>query len=173
MSGVVINQVDNANVYINGNSLLGKAKSIKLPEVEWEMIEHKNLGLVGTLKLPAGINALEAEVVWDGYYPEVAALALNPFKNSQLMVRADVKVFNAAGLAQEVPLVMMLNGSFNKIPAGEYKPKEAAEYTMTYQASMIKQSIDGKEVLYFDAYTNKYRVAGEDVLATYRGNIGQ
>ncbi|EFX92104.1 hypothetical protein HMPREF0027_0844 [Actinobacillus ureae ATCC 25976] len=44
---------------------------------------------------------------------------------------------------------------------------------MTYQATMIKQSIDGKEVLYFDAFTNKWRVAGQDVLETYRKNIGQ
>ena len=41
MSGVAINKIDNANVYINGNSFLGKAKSIKLPEFEVEMTEHK------------------------------------------------------------------------------------------------------------------------------------
>lgn len=173
MSGVVINQVDNANVYINGNSLLGKAKSIKLPEFEVEMIEHKTLGLVGTLKLPSGVNAMEAEIVWDGYYPEVAALAYNPYKAVQLMVRANVKVFNAAGLAAEKPLVMLLTGTFSKVPAGEYKPKEAVEYSMTYQASMIKQSVDGKELLYFDAFSNIYRVAGEDVLSQYRKNVGQ
>lgn len=170
---VIINQVENANVYINGNSLLGKAKSIKLPEFEVEQIEHKNLGLVATIKLPSGVNALEGEVVWDGYYPEVAAIANNPFKSVQLMVRADVKAFNAAGLAAEVPLVMTLNCKFSKIPLGEYKPKEAAEYSMTYQASSIKQVIDGKEVLFFDAFTNTWRVAGEDVLNTYRKNIGQ
>lgn len=172
MSSISINQITNANVYINGNSFLGKAKSIKLPEVEVEMVEHKTLGMSGTLKLPAGVNAMEAEIVWDGFYPEVAAIANNPFKNPQLMVRADVQVFNAQGLAAEVPMVMILNGTFNKIPLGEYKPKEATEYSMTYQATMIKQSIDGKEVLYFDVYTNKWRVAGEDILATYRKNIG-
>ncbi|QIW15853.1 phage major tail tube protein [Pasteurellaceae bacterium RH1A] len=173
MSGMVINQIDNANVYINGNSFLGKAKSVKLPEFDVEMVEHKNLGLVGTIKLPTGVNALEGEIVWDGFYPEVAALANNPYKAAQLMVRADVSVYNAAGRAAEVPLVMLLNCNFNKVPLGEYKPKEAAEFSMTYQATMIKQSIDGKEVLYFDAFTNKWRVAGQDVLETYRKNVGQ
>ncbi|MDH2924546.1 hypothetical protein EV693_1064 [Nicoletella semolina] len=169
---ITINQVDNANIYINGNSFLGKAKSVKLPEFEVEMLEHKTLGMVGTLKVPAGVSAMEAEIIWDGFYPDVAAIANNPFKNPQLMVRADVKVFNAQGLAAEVPLVMTLNGTFSKIPQGEYKPKEAAEYAMTFQASSVKQSLNGKEVLFFDVLTNQWRVNGEDVLTTYRQNIG-
>lgn len=172
MSGVVIHQVDNANVYINGNSFLGKAKKIKLPEVEVTMIEHKNLGLVGIIKLPSGVEAMEVEITWDGFYPEVAAVANNPFKTPQLMVRADTKVFNAQGLAAEVPLVMLLNGTFNKVGLGEYESQNATEYPMLYQATMIKQSVDGKEVLFFDAYTNQWRVAGEDILAKYRQNIG-
>lgn len=170
---VFINQVDNANVYLNGQSFLGKAKSVKLPEFEVEMVEHKNLGLVGTIKLPAGVNALEGEIVWDGFYPEVAVIANNPFKSAQLMVRADVKVFNAAGIAAEVPLVMLLNCSFSKSPMGDYKPKEATEYTNSYQAHSIKQTLDGKEVLFFDAFSNQWRVGGQDVLADYSRNIGQ
>lgn len=170
---VVINQVDNANVYLNGQSFLGKAKSVKLPEFEVEMVEHKNLGLIGTIKLPAGVNALEGEIVWDGYYPEIVAVASNPYKNVQLMVRADVKVFNAAGMAAEVPLVVLLNCTFNKIPAGDIKPKEAAEYSMNYQAHSIKQVLDGKEVLFFDAFSNQYRVAGQDIATDFRRNLGQ
>lgn len=167
----VINQVDNANVYINGNSFLGKAKSVKTPEFEVEFVEHDNLGLVGKIKLPSKVNALEGEIVWDGYYPEVAAIAYNPFKNAQLMVRADVRVFNAMGMATEVPLVMTLNVAFSKTPVGEYK-KEAAEYSMTYQVHSIKQVIDGKEVLFYDAFSNQYRVAGQDVLQKFRANLG-
>lgn len=169
---VVIHQVDNANVYLNGTSFLGKAKTVKLPEFEIEMVEHKNLGLVGTIKLPTGVNALEGEIVWDGFYPEVAAVANNPFKSVQIMVRADVKVFNAAGLAVQVPLVMIMNANFGKIPLGEYKPKEAVEITMSYNAHSIKQTLDGREVLFFDAFSNQYRVAGSDVLNDYRRNIG-
>ena len=169
---VVINQVANANVYINGNSFLGRAKSIKTPEFEVEFVEHDNLGLVGKLKLPNKVNALEGEIVWDGFYPEVAALAYNPFKAQQLMVRADVQAFNSMGMATEVPLVITMTVAFNKVNIGEYK-KEPTEYPMAYQVNNIKQAIDGKEVLYYDAYSNKYNVAGQDILQKYRTNIGQ
>lgn len=168
---VVINQVSNANVYINGNSFLGRAKSVKLPEFDVEFVEHDTLGLAGKLKLPSKINALEGEMVWDGFYPEVAALAYNPFNAVQLMVRANVQVFNAMGMATEVPLVMTMTVNFSKTSLGEYK-KEPVEYTMTYQVNSIKQVIDGKEVLYFDAFSNNYRVAGQDVLQKLRTNLG-
>lgn len=39
-----IHQIVNANVYMSGNSLLGKAKEFKLPDIEFEFIEHKGLG---------------------------------------------------------------------------------------------------------------------------------
>ncbi|MDD2174450.1 phage major tail tube protein [Glaesserella parasuis] len=169
----IIHQVDNANVYLNGVSFIGKTKSVKLPEFNPVMIEHKNLGLVGTINLPSGVEALEGEIVWDGYYPEAMAIALNPFKTVQLMVRGNVRVFNATGRVAEVPLVVIINGSFSKIGNGEYKQNEAAEYAMTYKAHSIKATIDGKEVLYYNAFTNEYRVASEDVLSQYRKNVGQ
>ncbi len=100
------------------------------------------------------------------------AIALNPFKTAQLMVRGNVRVFNATGRVAEVPLVVIINGSFSKIGNGEYKQNEAAEYAMTYKAHSIKATIDGKEVLYYDAYSNKYNVAGQDILQKYRSNIG-
>ncbi len=169
---VTINQITNANIYIDGNSLLGHAKEIKLPEIEIEMIEHKALGMVGTVELPGGVNALEGEITWDGFYPEVFAKAFNPFSNVQLMVRANVQVFNSQGLAAEEPMVCMLNVAFSKNPLGEYKPKEAAEFASTVKVYSINQKVAGKELLFYDSLANIYRVGGEDMLAKYRANIG-
>lgn len=169
---VHINKVDNANVYINGNSFLGRAKSIKLPEFEIEMSEHSNLGMVGKIKLPSGVTAQEGEITWDGFYPEVAALAANPFQSVQLMVRANTSIYNSMGRIEEVPLVVTMNAVFSKSPLGEYKPQENAEFTMAYSVTSFKQTVDGKELLFYDALSNQYRVAGKDVLNKYRRNIG-
>lgn len=166
-----INQVDNANVYLNGQSLLGKAKSVKLPEFDVEFVEHDNLGLVGKIKLPSKVNALEGEITWDGFYPDVAKLTANPFKNTQLMVRANVRTFDSSGQSKEVPLVLIMNVAFSKTALGEYK-KEATEYQTTFQAHSIKQTLDGKPVLTYDAFANIYEVGGEDVLAATRANLG-
>ena len=169
----VIHQIVNANTYMDGNSLLGKAKEFKLPDLEFEFIEHKGLGLHGTVKLPAGLNAMEGEVIWDSFYPEVRAKAYNPYKNVQLMTRSNVQVFDSRGLAAEEALVTIMNVAFNKTTGGSLKNKEATEHSDTFQISSIKQTLAGKEVLFVDVLANIYRVNGQDVLQKYRTNIGQ
>ena len=52
-----INAIYNANVYIDGNSLLGNASEFKLPEFEFGQDEYTGLGLIGTIKLPNGVEA--------------------------------------------------------------------------------------------------------------------
>lgn len=167
-----INAIYNANVYIDGNSLLGKAAEFKLPEMEIGQDEFKGLGLAGTIKLPNGVEALEGEITWNSFYPDVAKRAAHPFKSVQLMVRANHQTFDARGLAQEVPLVTFVTATFSKNALGGYKPKEKAEFSGTYQATEIRQLLDGREVLYYNAFTNAYRVDGQDVLSQMRKNIG-
>ncbi|MDD7568293.1 MAG: phage major tail tube protein [[Actinobacillus] rossii] len=170
---VQINQIVNANIYMDGNSLLGKAKEFKLSDIEFEQIEHKGLGMHGTIKLPAGMNAIESEVIWDSFYPEVRAKAYNPYKNVQLMARSNLQVFDARGLAAEVPMVTIMNVSFSKTTGGSLKNKEATEHSDTFQVYSIKQMVDGKEILFIDVFANIFRVNGQDVLQKYRTNIGQ
>ena len=100
-----INAIYNANVYLDGNNLLGKAGEFKLPEFEIGQDEYKALGMVGTIKLPNGVEALEGEITWNSLYPEVAAKANHPFKAAQLMVRSNLQTFDARGLVKEVAVV--------------------------------------------------------------------
>jgi hypothetical protein len=41
---ISVNKLTNANIYIDGNSLLGKASEIDLPKITAKMAEHKALG---------------------------------------------------------------------------------------------------------------------------------
>ena len=167
-----LNAIYNANVYVNGNSQLGRASEFKLPEIEIGMDEHKGLGMVGTIKLPNGVEALEGEITWNSLYPEVAAKANHPFKAAQLMVRSNLQTFDARGLVKEVAVVTTVTATFSKNGLGGLKPKEKSEQASTYQATEIRQMVDGRETLYYNAFKNIYRVDGVDVLAQMRKNIG-
>ena len=167
-----INAIYNANVYLDGVNLLGRAAEFKMPEIEISQDEHKGLGMVGTIKLPSGVEALEGEITWNSVYPEVAAKAFNPFKAAQLMVRGNLQTFNAQGLAQEVPVVITVAALFSKNALGTFKPKEKSEHRTTFQAHEVRAVADGREMLYYNAFTNTYRVNGTDVLAQYRRNVG-
>ena len=109
-----LNAIYNANVYIDGNNLLGKASEITAPEVEYTMDEVTGLGLFGTIKLPSGMEALESEIKWNSFYPEVAARSKNPFKAVQLMIRSNLQTFDAAGLQKEVPMVTTMTGTIRQ-----------------------------------------------------------
>ena len=167
-----LNAIYNANVYIDGNNLLGKAAEITAPEIEFTMDEVTGLGLFGTIKLPSGMEALEAEMTWNSFYPEVAARSRNPFKSAQLMIRSNLQTFDAAGLEKEVPMVTTMTGTFGKDSLGGFKPKEKAEFSSTFQVNEVRHVADGRELFYYNAFTNTLRVDGQDVLSQMRKNIG-
>ena len=88
------------------------------------------------------------------------------------MVRGNLQTFNAAGLAEEVPIVTTVTAMFSKNALGGHKPKEKAEFGSTYQTTEVRQVVGGREVLYYNAFKNIYRVDGQDVLRQMRKNIG-
>ena len=170
---IAINQIVNGNVYINGNSQMGRANEVKIPDIEFEYIEHKGLGMFGTVKLPAGANAVEAEITWDSFYPDVRAVLYNPFKTTQLMIRSNLQVFNSMGLATEETMMTTMNVMSQKVGGTGHKNKENAEFQDTLTVLSIKQTVAGKEILFIDFMANIFRVNGQDVLQKYRTNIGQ
>ena len=167
-----VNAIYNANVYIDGVNLLGQAREFKMPEIEIKQEDFDGLGLVGQIKLPSGVEALEGEITWNSINPEWANKAYNPFKATQLMVRGNLQTFDATGLAKEVPIVITCSAMFSKNALGSFKPKEKAEYATTFNANEVRMVIDGREVIYYNAFKSVYRVNGSDALSQFRKNIG-
>jgi P2 family phage contractile tail tube protein len=173
MAGKIqINRVTNANVYANGNSLLGRAEEVKLPDVSAIMQEHKALGMVGKVELPAGFDKLEGEIKWNSYYADVAKLVANPFKAVQLQCRSSIETYSSQGRIKEVSLVTYLTVVFKKNPLGSFKQHENVDIQSAFSCTYIKQVIDGEEILELDYMANIFRVGGEDMLSDYRNNIG-
>ncbi len=173
MSGAYITVIHNGNVYINGNNLLGRPKEFNLPEIVTKTVEYTGLGMYGTIEVPVGIEKLEGSATWNSFYPDVFNRFYNPMKTVQLMVRADMRTVTDAGVAKQEAITTMVTAMFKKVPAGGYKPQEAAEFATDYAAYSIVQKLGGKEILAVDPVNNIYRVNGEDMLAQFRANLGQ
>ncbi|CBJ43015.1 phage major tail tube protein [Ralstonia solanacearum] len=173
MAGKIeINRITNANIYVNGSSMLGRAEEVKLPDISAIMQEHKAVGMVGKIELPSGFDKLEGEIKWNSLYKDVAKTVANPFKAVQLQCRSSIETYGSQGRLQEVKLVTFLTVMFKKNPLGMFKQHENAEFGSAFGATYIKQVIDGEEVLELDYMANIFRVNGEDMLADYRSNIG-
>lgn len=172
MGKIAINRVTNANVYMDGSSMLGRAEEIKMPDVSAIMQEHKALGMVGKIELPAGFDKLEGEIKWNSFYPEAGKAMANPFRTVQLQCRSSVERYSSQGRIEELPLVTFLTVMFKKNPLGTYKQHENAEFSSSFTCTYIKQVLDGEELLELDYMANIFRVNGEDILEDYRSNVG-
>lgn len=173
MANVLIHRITNANVYMDGANLLGRAEEIQLPQVKVKMAEHKALGMVGTIRAFAGIEALEGKIKWASLYADVLKKAANPFKTVQLQVRGSLEEWNTpAGRNAEKPVVAVMQVLFKTFPAGSFKQHENVDVETEFDAWYLKLSAEGQDILEIDVAANIYKAGGVDMLATYRANIG-
>lgn len=167
-----VKKINNANVYVDGNSLLGKVEECKLPEISTVMTEHKALGMQGKLELPNGFDKLEASFKWNSLYPDVLLKVADPFTAVEVQVRGSLETYGNAGRISQVPVVAYLTGTFKKFPLGGFKAQDNVELETTMSVTYVKLEIDGKAIVEADALANIYKVNGKDLLETYKKNIG-
>lgn len=168
-----IQKLFNSNVYVDGpNSLLGKASEITLPEIVPNLIEHKALGMIGTVKLPTGLGPLDMKLKWAGFYGDRVTMGANPFKSHKLQVRGDVEVYDAGGRIAQQPFVCLLTARWGKLPMGVLAPQTSPEFEDELHVTYMKASLAGTELVEIDVIENIWRVGGEDILAGYRSNLG-
>lgn len=169
---IAINRIVNANVYANGNSLLGKVEEIGLPSIKIKTVEHKTLGLVGTLELPAGIEKMEGKIKWTSFYDDALILMANPFNFIQLQVRGSLETYTAQGRAAQVPVVAVMTIFSKDLPLGAFKQHDPVDMETNYTALYTKLTVGDKDIVEFDVLANIYKVGGEDILLEYKNNIG-
>ncbi|MDO8771926.1 MAG: phage major tail tube protein [Burkholderiaceae bacterium] len=172
MPQIQLNRITNANIYMDGNSLLGRAEEIKLPEVSAMMTEHKALGMVGKIELPSGFDKMEGDLKWNSFYADVWLKVANPFSAVQLQCRSSVETYTSQGRTQQSALVTFLTVAFKKNPLGTFKQHDNAEFNSAFACYYIRQQLDGADILEFDAMANIYKVGGVDQLDLYRANLG-
>lgn len=169
---VTINKITNANMYMDGVTLLGLVQEADLPDAAVKMLDHQALGMAAMRQIPSGLEAMEATIRWNCHDLRTARKIMNPFRTANLQLRASLEVYGPAGRTEEQPVVVYLNGTFKNIPAGNYKQMENVELESRFNVTYIKIEMNGEQVLEVDVDANIWKVAGEDILARYRTNLG-
>lgn len=162
----------NANVYLEDKSMLGRAEEINLPDVNFTMTDHKALGMVGIRQFPNGIDKMEGSIKWNSFYDDVLKKFANPFKAIKLMARSSVRIWEGGDLVDEKPYVVYLTVQSKSFPLGAFKQNEQVEMTNNISCTYVKVEYDGQLMMEVDVDNNIYNVAGEDILAQYRANLG-
>ena len=172
MSKIEINKLTNANVYLNGTNLLGRAEEIELPQIKHKMAEHKALGMIGSAEFFSGIDKMECKIKWNALYTDVLTACANPFEAAMIQVRASLETYNGTGRIAEVPAIAFITGTFKEFPLGNIKPQENAEYETTMAVTYAKLVVDNQIIFEIDVLENIYKVNDVDVLNRFKQNIG-
>jgi len=166
-----VSRITNANIYLDGASLLGRADEVELAWPKAKMVDHKGLGMFGTGEFPSGIDKLEAKVKWSSIYVEVLN-TMSIFASHQFQIRASIEQFTSLGRTAESPFVGYMTALFKDGGPLNFKQHEQVDFPSTLVVYSCRYDINGRTYLFYDLMSNQYVVNGMDQLAQYRANIG-
>jgi len=169
---VNVSRLTNCNVYVDGANLLGMAEEVTVPGIKTKLADHKGLGMVGTLEVPAGIDKIEAKFKWVSIYLEAELAMATPYTTRQFQVRGSIETYTSVGLTAQTPGVWLLTGALKDSGDVAFKQHDNVSKTSTLAVYHLEQYIGGKQVLLYDVMANIYTVNGVDQLAQYRANLG-
>jgi hypothetical protein len=166
-----VSSVHNANIYLDGTSLLGRAEEVELAWPKAKTIDHKGLGMAGTAEIPVGIDKLEAKIKWISIYGEVLN-SMSIFDSHQFQIRASKEVYTSQGRTQEVPFIGLMTAQFKDGGPLNFKQHENVDFPSTLIVYHCEYIIAGVQHLLYDVFANIYTVAGTDRLFGFKANVG-
>ncbi|MBW7848704.1 MAG: phage major tail tube protein [Bacteroidales bacterium] len=169
---IKIGRLTNANIYIDGGSLLGRVETFNCPTLTYKQAEHKALGLNGTIEYYAGIDKLEGTIKWTSFYPEFLKKMANPFQPIRIQVRGNLEEYQGGERVGQTPAVVFLTVQPKNFPLGNFQQHDNIELETSYGCTYVRLEIDGESITEVDVEANIFKVDGEDLLAVYRQNLG-
>ena len=172
MANLSVNRITNANVYIDGIGLLGRAEEIEVAKPKHKMVEHKGLGMAGSAEFWAGVDKLEAKIKWASLYPEVLSAAGSPFVSHSFQVRGSLDQYTSQGRSAQLPVVYLMTAVFKDAGAFTFKQHENVDSTSTLTVYHSELYVAGTQMHLYDVLANINVVNGVDQLAQLRSNLG-
>lgn len=168
MSPIQLGQVTNADIYFEGNRMIGRIRDFNIGEIGYRMVTHEALGMIGVLDLPSrATEALKATINLEYPAPELDTRLRNPVRACQFFLHGYLDIFGPDGLddAQSTKLI----SAIKCLPAkkGEQAHKLGDAGQTTYEVSVIsliqKMANSSTPIFEYDLFNGIHRVLGKDV----------
>src|ERR1700757_67311 len=167
---ISIQRITNCNVYVDGQSLLGRAEEVELSWPKAKLADHKSLGMFGIAEFPVGIDKLEAKLKWNSIYPEVLT-TMSIFQSHQFQIRANAEQYTSQGRTGEIPFVGLMTAQFKDGGPIAFKQHEQVDFPSTLVVYHCEYYFAGVQYLLYDVLANMYVINGIDQLAAFRAAI--
>ncbi|GAB2885429.1 hypothetical protein GCM10027202_12560 [Microvirgula curvata] len=171
---MILEEIREGVVYVNGTSYFGAAETVKLPEIQFRTTERKPTGGIGVIELPGGgVDKMEMEISWRSYDSGLAGSVFNPRAATALMIRSVKRTFDASGaISSEEAVVTHVTVVPKSFGLGEHKSGESIEVPNKFAVHAIKQIVGKKELVNIDVINQIMVIGGQDLLANLRSILG-
>ena len=161
-------RITNATVYLEDNSLVGIAREIQLPKLEWHEVEHESLGQVAVFKTPGrALQALEGSITWEAVDPDIARRTLHPGRAITFQVHHEQDVWGPDGhdAGESVTIVTVMRVLFKGAELEALKNSEQPGWQQEFTCTRLVQRVHSENVplIEVDVFANSVKVAGEEV----------
>lgn len=167
---ITIKKLHNANVFINGVNMAGRATEVDLPDVKYKLHDAKNLGMFMATGVPVALEVLKLKIKAE-FDPAYVALAVNPFDSSLVQIRGTISEWDSSGRVGEKGAVAICKGRFTDSKVAAIKAQETATCELEMTVDYYKLIAEGQTIYEIDVFNNKLVIEGDDKLADFKGNL--
>lgn len=172
MSGISNNRITNANVYLEGESILGHVEELNVPEIKFIKSEQKTLGMFGKAEFTSGIDKMEMKIKWNSIYADSLKKIANPFNALSYQIRGSIQNWESASVTGEQQCTVYMRAQTANFPGIGLKQQDNVEMESLFSVYYYKLEVADVAVIEIDVLANIFKVDGVDLLAAYKANTG-
>ncbi|QDH64146.1 phage major tail tube protein [Pseudomonas azotoformans] len=165
-------KLKNMNLFNDGNSYAGVAKTVTLPALGRKMEAYRAAGMNGPVKADLGMSDDGIQLEW-----KLGGLDLIVLKQFGAVNASGVPLRFAGAFQQDDTGVtsaveVTVRGRHETIEMGDATPGEDTEHSITTTCSYYKLTVDNEDIIEIDLLNFIEKVGGVDMLEKQRSAIG-
>ena len=164
-------RIAGANIYDNGDKLIGIKADVTLPNFEVKGDALSGPGILGEINTsaPGQFGSMNIQITFTTITEKMAAMAATKGFRT-LTIRADVQMLDTTKGAIHMPLKITCTGMPAGINLGKVTRGAPMDSVFTMEITSIKVFSNGKSLLELDKLNEVYTIEGIDQLAEIRAN---
>ena len=161
------------NVFLNGYSYQGVAKSVTLPKRTRKLENYRGAGMNGSAPVDLGLDDDALSMEWSlGGFPDSVIWELYAATGVDAVPIRFAGSYQRDDTGETVAVEVVMRGRQKEIDTGEGKQGEDTESKISVVCTYFRLTMDGKELVEIDTINMIEKVNGVDRLEQHRRNIG-
>ncbi|MGU9822003.1 phage major tail tube protein [Pseudomonas sp. FP597] len=165
-------KLKNLNLFNDGNSYLGVAKSVTLPALGRKMEAYRGGGMSGPVKADLGFSDDGIQFEWKTGGIDLISLRQFGAVNASSVALRFSGPYQQDDTGEVSNVEVVVRGRHETIEMGDAQPGEDTEHSMTTTCSYYKLTVDGEEIIEIDLLNFVEKVNGVDMLEKHRTAMG-